>query len=72
MWSAANAPGAGGRIGAEAQQVSERSADATAAPQFRNRRVFVVWAVRHGFAPPERLTECILGEIEREGECSSG
>jgi len=38
-------------------------------PQFRNRRAFVVWAVRHGFAPPERLTERILAEIQEGDQC---
>jgi hypothetical protein len=46
--------------------------DAAAQPQFRNRRAFVVWAVQHGFAPPQRLTECILAEIEEGEQCRSG
>jgi hypothetical protein len=32
----------------------------------RDRRRFLVWAVLSGFAPPERMTERIVAEIERE------
>ncbi|HEV2037112.1 MAG TPA: hypothetical protein VGQ96_00785 [Candidatus Eremiobacteraceae bacterium] len=33
-------------------------------PQFTSRRRFCVWAVLAGFAPPERLTERIIAELE--------
>ena len=37
-----------------------------AAPQFASRRAFIVWALSCGFVKPERLTESVLADLERE------
>lgn len=40
----------------------------TEAPLPRTRRAFLVWAVLAGLAKPERLTEAVLRDVEREGD----
>jgi hypothetical protein len=53
--------------GGKAELLGNRKSSADAdAPQFRGRRAFIVWAVSCGFVKPERLTEEIVAELERE------
>jgi hypothetical protein len=33
-------------------------------PEFTSWHAFIVWAVMRGHAPPERLTESILADVE--------
>jgi len=47
------------------------SSDPDAPRQFRSRRAFLVWAVALGLAPPQRLTERIVAEVEAESGTAS-
>ena len=48
------------------EAVLQGEAKDSTGPVFRNRRTFLCWAVACGFVKPERLTERILADIERE------
>lgn len=76
MSPAIKIPGAGGPSGAgdfvttlDAPSVTRLPSSTQ--PQFRNHRAFAVWAVMHGFASAERLTEMILAEIAEVKLCPS-